>query len=565
VASLIGDHGRRSRLRLRARLAWALGALAAAIVATVAVTSLTLVETTLERHLAARLDRLERDARRRIERTRREVETRLDALEAALRTQESETLGRWLTDGAGADRGPSARRLMRTFDLDALAVLDEAGTVLVSGDWPEQAGRRNPSLDALPAGAAVARMLQGRERAAPVLAARRSLRLGARRIDLVGAVGLDGEFLDPLADDAPVLLHDERGELVGTAGPRAVAPLARAVRFVEPGDRLGLLTVAVDRSGSDALVRRLRTGFLELGAIVTLAAALAGAWVAHGVTRPIESLVRSVDSIARGEADYTFPRQAGHELDELVASFSRLHRSLSEQQQRALAAERVAAWREAARRVAHEINNPLVPIRLTVENLRKARTRAPERFDEMFAEGTATILEEVQQLQRLVSEFSEFARLPAPRPVATDLDALVDNVLALYRAEARLRVVRQGGGLPPAMVDPEQLSRVVKNLVQNAVDAMGGEGGELRVETAEEQGAARLTVADRGPGFSAEALSRWTEPYFTTRSSGTGLGSAIANRIVAEHGGTLEAANRSGGGARVTVRLPLRFEGRGDR
>ena len=140
------------------------------------------------------------------------------------------------------------------------------------------------------------------------------------------------------------------------------------------------------------------------------------------------------------------------------------------------------------------------------------------------------------------------------------MDALVDAVLALYRPEAKVRIDRRGGGLPSVELDPEQMSRVLKNLVQNAVDAMGESGGTLAVETVAEADGVRIEIRDEGPGFSQDALRRWTEPYFTTRSTGTGLGTAIAHRIVAEHGGALEARNRPDGGAEVTVRIPLRFD-----
>jgi nitrogen fixation/metabolism regulation signal transduction histidine kinase len=276
------------------------------------------------------------------------------------------------------------------------------------------------------------------------------------------------------------------------------------------------------------------------------------------VTRPLAGLVRAVDAITAGRADYTFPQAGSDEVGGLVASFSRMQRSLETQQEQLLAAERVAAWREVAQRVAHEVKNPLSPIRLTIENLIKARRQAPEMFDQIFEEGTQGILEEVDQLGRIVTEFSEFARLPSPSPAPTDLDRLIDAVLALYATEPGLSVVRRReASLPEARLDPDQFSRALKNLVGNAVEAMRPGGGELTVRTGREGSTAFVEISDRGPGFREDAAGRVFEPYFTTKEKGTGLGLPIALRIVSDHGGSITTANRSEGGAQVTVRIPL--------
>jgi nitrogen fixation/metabolism regulation signal transduction histidine kinase len=230
-----------------------------------------------------------------------------------------------------------------------------------------------------------------------------------------------------------------------------------------------------------------------------------------------------------------------------------------------MAAERVAAWREVARHVAHEVKNPLAPIRLTVENLLRARTQAPERFDGMFREGMTTILEEVQQLSRMVSEFAEFARLPLPVRRSVDLDELVDRVVELYASEPEVEIrKRVTPDLRPFELDPDQISRALKNVLGNAIEAAreGNESGadrtpvvEIRISLTGEM--AEIEVEDNGPGLSAEAERRLFEPYFTTKSHGTGLGMALTYRIVVEHGGVIFAENRSGTGARVVVRLPL--------
>ncbi|MCH7779717.1 MAG: HAMP domain-containing protein, partial [Acidobacteria bacterium] len=304
--------------------------------------------------------------------------------------------------------------------------------------------------------------------------------------------------------------------------------------------------------------RGLRGAWLGLTLVAALAAALVGLVLGRRATRPVDQLVRAVDAIAAGKEDYDFPGIPKDEFDELVASFSRLQRSLEQQQRRSAAAERVAAWRDVARHVAHEVKNPLAPIRLTVQNLQRARQEHPEAFDRLFEEGTQTILEEVDQLSRLVGEFSEFARLPDPDPAQESLERLLDEVLELFAADPGLTIVRRSGDVPSVHIDRDQISRVFKNIVGNAVDAMAAaRTRELYVETAIVDGYAEIRFADTGPGFASDAERRVFEPYFTTKSHGTGLGMAISFRIVAEHGGEIVAENRSEGGARVTVRLPL--------
>jgi nitrogen fixation/metabolism regulation signal transduction histidine kinase len=195
-----------------------------------------------------------------------------------------------------------------------------------------------------------------------------------------------------------------------------------------------------------------------------------------------------------------------------------------------------------------------------VENLIKARRQAPQLFDQLFDEGTRTILEEVTQLGNIVTEFTQFARLPAPRPEWADLEALVDQVASLYSSEPGLEVRRsQAHPLPRVLLDAEQISRALKNLVKNAVEAMAGEGGGglLEVRTGLEGETVWVEVSDTGPGFPLDTAGRIFEPYFTTKQKGTGLGMAIALRIISEHGGSLIASNRPGGGACVTVSLPV--------
>jgi nitrogen fixation/metabolism regulation signal transduction histidine kinase len=222
-------------------------------------------------------------------------------------------------------------------------------------------------------------------------------------------------------------------------------------------------------------------------------------------------------------------------------------------------AQKVAAWREVARRLAHEIKNPLTPIQLCAERLRRHFAAAPPPARDLVEECTSTIVGEVDSLKALVDEFSQFARMPAPRAVPGDLHALLNEALALY--EGLLGDVkferRFADNLPNVRVDSEQIRRVTINLVDNAIEAMN-RSGVITIETQHDQGAGmvRLTVADDGPGIAPAEREKLFMPYYSTKRRGSGLGLAIVRRIVAEHGGTIEAGENVPRGTKFTIELP---------
>ena len=222
-------------------------------------------------------------------------------------------------------------------------------------------------------------------------------------------------------------------------------------------------------------------------------------------------------------------------------------------------AQRVAAWREVARRLAHEIKNPLTPIQLCAERLDRHFAGAPEPTRSLVHECATTIVGEVESLKGLVDEFSQFARMPAPRAVPTDLHRVLDDALGLYRGLlAEVEFTRHfAEGLPRVSVDPEQLRRVIVNLVDNAVEAMGRRG-TIAVETSYEPASAivRIVVADDGPGIPMAERDKLFLPYYSTKQRGSGLGLAIVRRIVAEHGGSIDVADNQPRGTRFCIELP---------
>ncbi len=226
---------------------------------------------------------------------------------------------------------------------------------------------------------------------------------------------------------------------------------------------------------------------------------------------------------------------------------------------RLIAAQRSAAWGEVARRLAHEIKNPLTPIQLSAERLQfKLAEKLVNGDADMLARGTQTIINQVQAMKRMVDDFRDYARLPAPEVSSLDLNALIGEVLGLYESSSATIVTELATHLPNVLGDATQLRQVIHNLLRNGEDALEGrEAPQLRIVTEVAGRHARLLIADNGPGFPVEMLPRVFEPYVTTKARGTGLGLPIVKKIVEEHSGTIEISNAPEGGARIDIRLPL--------
>ena len=226
-------------------------------------------------------------------------------------------------------------------------------------------------------------------------------------------------------------------------------------------------------------------------------------------------------------------------------------------------AQRATAWAEVARRLAHEIKNPLTPIQLSAERLEmKLAERLSREESETLRRATQTIISQVAALKAMVDDFGDYARLPAPAPARLDLNALVSEVLALYEGSGVPVTKRLSEGLPPVWADGAQIRQVIHNLVQNAQDALenarvGASSPAIEVRTELDAEGVRLAVSDNGGGFPEELMARIFEPYVTTKPRGTGLGLAIVKKIIDEHHGSVAIENRPSRGASVSVLLPL--------
>jgi len=222
-------------------------------------------------------------------------------------------------------------------------------------------------------------------------------------------------------------------------------------------------------------------------------------------------------------------------------------------------AQRTTAWSEVARRIAHEIKNPLTPIQLSAQRILKKRREGAEDFGRVAEESANAIVKEVGTLKDLVDEFSRFARMPAVKPVANDPNAIVEAALSLYDGiQPGIRFRRDlQPTMPQALIDADQMKRVLINLIENASAAMDGQGTiTMRTRSVPEDRIVRIVVEDDGPGIPPENKERLFLPYFSTKKRGTGLGLAIANRIVSDHNGYIRVEDNSPRGARFVIELP---------
>jgi nitrogen fixation/metabolism regulation signal transduction histidine kinase len=237
-------------------------------------------------------------------------------------------------------------------------------------------------------------------------------------------------------------------------------------------------------------------------------------------------------------------------------------RQLVEQRERLLQAERVAAWRELARRLAHELKNPLFPLQITVENLQRARQNGPEEFDEVFRESTATLLAELEKLKSIVARFSDFAKMPAPDLKPVNVNDVVRASVKLFEAQfsapgqpqiSTEMYLQEDVGVVDA--DADLLSRALQNLILNAMDAMPA-GGTLTLRTRREVRGVVLEVSDTGTGLTREECERLFTPYYTSKLHGTGLGLAIVQSVISDHAGKISVESEPGRGTTFRIELP---------
>ncbi len=464
-------------------------------------------------------------------------------------------------------------------DLAALEIVASDGRVLSSRHWPAGFGLRDadPGFpgDELFRLEKVAAGYGAEERLAlmPELAAQ----FRGERVLVRGGAFLDGEILGELSVGTQTSLgiydairahwHAPPGSpltswlrppLAGGAGETELTerPWRWAGSPLAPGL---FLVAAVPRSDLDRVLLALRHDTVVAGLLALAGAVLAALALSGRLSRPIRDLAASARRVAQGDLERPVVTGGGAEIAELAEAFNAMTEDLRTTLERLVKAERVTAWREMARRLAHELKNPIFPIQVSLDTLGRALDRDPARFAALFRESSETIQQELRSLRRIVDEFSDFARMPPPTFAAVSLNTIAEQTLALYRDRAGAVSLETdlAAGLAPIPGDRDLLSRALCNLVANALEAMP-EGGRLRLTTRVLGDVLALDISDTGPGLSDDQRTRLFTPYFTTKAGGTGLGLAIVQGIVSDHGGRIEVKSAAGQGTTFTLLLPSR-------
>jgi two-component system nitrogen regulation sensor histidine kinase NtrY len=327
---------------------------------------------------------------------------------------------------------------------------------------------------------------------------------------------------------------------------------------------LAFLLVSSSRRPYVALKRQIEWVALLVGAAAILMAILFSGWAAAHITKPLEQFAVAAGEVAAGNLDARVDIRSNDEVGVLAEAFNRMTARLHEQRERLVQTERVAAWRELARRLAHELKNPLFPLQLTVENLIRARERSPEMFEEMFQESTSTLLAEIANLKQIVARFSEFSKMPEPQFQKVDVNSLVQATIRLFQPQLQSQTpISCEMTLDPKVrivaADPELIHRAISNLVLNAIDAMP-QGGTLTLATRGNEDRVTIQVADSGPGMTREECERLFTPYYTSKQHGTGLGLAIVQSVVSDHGGSISVRSEPGEGTTFVIELPRNLD-----
>ncbi len=348
--------------------------------------------------------------------------------------------------------------------------------------------------------------------------------------------------------------HVGEDEIAGLRYLMAAAP-------VRPGGQPAVLTVpfTLRQREIEREIDELDRG-VQLGAVLfILLGAGVGYWLAQRISDPVERLTRASQRIAAGNLDTRVFLRSADELKRLVDAFNRMAWELQRQRSQLERTNRLEAWADMARQVAHDIKNPLTPIQLSAEHLRRVHQDRGEPLSPVLENCVNTILAQVRLLRQIAAEFSSFATTPVPRPVDTHVPELLREIRDAYATglEGRVDIVLEvAPDLPALLVDRALIGRALTNVVENALHAMPA-GGTLTLRAERQAGTVALIVTDTGVGMDEESLSRLFEPYFSTKATGTGLGLTIARRNVELHGGSIDIASQRGRGTSVRIRLPV--------
>jgi two-component system nitrogen regulation sensor histidine kinase NtrY len=496
-----------------------------------------------------------------------------------------------------------AQSMAQLAQLDFLEIVGPDGNVVSSAQWPARFGYPEPAASESNTDSFLKREDLPDGSAALGLFAVRPIKGAEPAVRLIGGTRLDQRFLAdlPAAPGMTVGLYaegagkDAAPESFNPAGyfetSGAVPDAARFATVIEDARKTGqqtntilyltvpredginitaiplksnsgavlaVLTVAISRASMVAAEQHIRAIAYAIASAGILIAIAFSLWITARVSQPIEQLAHAAEDVAAGNWDVRVPERGRDEVAVLARSFNHMTSELSTQRERLLQSERVAAWRELARRLAHELKNPLFPLQITVENLVRARSLPADEFNEVFDESTHTLGMEIANLKTIIGRFSDFSKMPKPQTEIISAHALVARVHSLYQAAAEpgLTFTTDVSDEPMLLnIDPELLHRAISNLVLNAMDAMPN-GGQLTLSAQPCNNQIEIRVSDTGEGLTPEECERLFTPYYTTKQHGTGLGLAIVQSVIADHGGTISVKSRPANGATFIITLP---------
>jgi two-component system, NtrC family, nitrogen regulation sensor histidine kinase NtrY len=380
-------------------------------------------------------------------------------------------------------------------------------------------------------------------------------------VDESGVV-IEGERLAPLIEQERQHPSRQAFKVDWTPEPASAEVFHALPLLGRQGDVLGVLLVGSSQREVVLLERRIHLLAVAVAAMGLFFGLLLSWWGAARVTRPVRKLAEGAREVSEGNWTARVNVRGSGELGQLALAFNRMTKQLGEQRERIVQAERVAAWRELARRLAHELKNPLFPLQTTVENLQRAKEQSPEQFEEVFRESTGILLSEIENLKTIVGRFSDFARMPQPELAPVNLNEVVRGIVKLFEAQfsavGRPPITPElhlAEGLPTIQADALLLHRVVENLILNAMDAMPA-GGVLMLRTSHENSGVDLEVSDTGTGLTPEECERLFTPYYTTKQHGTGLGLAIVQSVISDHSGSISVESETSVGTSFHIHLP---------
>jgi len=496
--------------------------------------------------------------------------------------------------------------------LEFVEFVNSEGTLISSAQYPARVGYKNDWVTATKDWRERGAFLKREELPDGValsLAVVRTLPVGEKNFYIIGGRRLDQNFLASLVLPAgmrAILYRNLEPGFFPTALTDANGAVQQADRFepiidqIQKQPQSGVPVRTIDWTGNPESAETFHAipllgrnnellGALLLGSprrelvllirhiLWTAAAVAAGAlliglfvslWVSARITRPVEELAEGAREVASGRWDTVIDLRGRDEIGQLAAAFNEMTRTLAAQRDQLVQTERVAAWRELARRLAHELRNPLFPLQITVENLQKARQLDAKQFLEVFNESTATLKVELANLNAIVGRFSDFSKMPAPHFARVNVNDSLRNAVRLFEPQfnaiGKPPVIPEyflTEPLPEIDADPDLLHRAFQNLVLNALDAMPA-GGTLTFRTSEQDGSVRIDVTDTGKGLTPEECSRLFTPYYTTKQQGTGLGLAIIQSVISDHHGTISVSSDEERGTTFRIELPQRQSAR---